>query len=292
VPKVIFLPTTLDGLPRTSASPRIRARWVARYWDDADVYDGTQALADYDVFIFQKAYLTKGPRQIAARYRDVGKLMLFDCCDPEFEDPLKLDRLMGMLDFMAACVVPTEALAEWFARWLPTYIIPDRLDLALHEPKTGDEDPLVQKGPGVLWFGGSQNYAALETMREMIDGLGIQLVTLSDKPHPAGYEWIRWESVEQANDVIRRADIVVNPQPDWGLFRYKSNNKTVTAWACGVPVAHDEDELRFLLPLREDQRFELGRSYRFRAEDKYDCRQSAEEWRQVIDIEGQGGQGA
>jgi len=282
MPKVVFFPATMDGLPRDAPSPRIRARWVCQYWDGAEVYDGSQALSEYDVFVFQKAYLTKTPRQLAARYRGPDRLMAFDCCDPEFADPNKIDRLMRMLDLMDFCVVPTAPLAQWFAPWLPTYIIKDRIDLAVHASKTGDEEPLVDDGIGVLWLGGHQNYPALDGMLPDLQRYGIQLVTLSDRPHPSGLPWIQWESVEQANDVIRRADIVVNPQPEEGAFRYKSDNKTVTAWACGVPVAHDIEELRFLLPLDPQRRLEIGHEYRQKVEQDHDCRISAQEWQEII----------
>lgn len=126
--KALFLPAWLDGLPRHAPSPRIRCEWVAKHWDGADVYDGTQALSEYDVLIFQKAYLTSEPRTMMKRYKD--KLQIADVCDPEWLTPAKQARLYEYLDRMRACVAPTEALAEWYGKWLPVHVIPDCVDLA------------------------------------------------------------------------------------------------------------------------------------------------------------------
>jgi hypothetical protein len=270
----------MDGLPRTAASPRIRAAWPAKYWDGAEVWNGTQAPGDFDVLIFQKAYLTPQSQQIARRY---DALKIADLCDPEHLETAKKLRLANHLDQMDACVVPTEALAEWFGKWLPTFVIPDRLDLEAHEVRGEDWEPYYPGQVGVCWLGGWQNYAALETMLPLLHTLGLPLVTISDRPYP-NVPFVRWESVEQANAWIKRFDVVLNPQPPAGRFQYKSNNKSLTAWACGVPVAHDARELYELLDLSPAERFALGQEQRREVEALWDVRLSVREWQAVIEI--------
>ncbi len=283
--KVLFLPAWLDGLPRTSASPRIRCEWVARYWDGAEVYDGTQSLAEYEVLIFQKAYLMPTTLTWANRYRDGKRILIFDLCDPEWLDPRKQDRLLVQLTRMDAAVVPTKALAGWVSRWLPCYVIPDRLDLALHSPKDGTEEPYFEGQVGVLWFGGSQNYPALETiLPDVLSVDGVRVAVLSDQPYPDDrVTWIGWEDVEQANDTIKRFDVVVNPQPGEGVYVYKSDNKTATAHALGVPTASTAGEVARLVEVGPLLRRAIGERKRCEAEMRYDVRASVAEWQAVIE---------
>lgn len=276
--KTLFLPTWLDGLPRNAPSARIRAEWVAKYWDGAEVYDGTQSATEYEVLVFQKCYLTA----TAQRFAQYGDVRVADICDPEFLDPRKVTRLHAHLDRMDAVVVPTEPLAEWFRRWLPTCVIPDRLDLEAHELRTGDEEPYFPGEVGLVWLGGWQNYATLETMLPIITTAGLPLVTIADQLYP-GLPFVRWEGVEQANEWIKRFDILLNPQPPGSPWKYKSNNKTLTAWACGVPVAHDVRELYELLDLTPEERFALGQERRREVEERWDVRLSVEQWKRVLE---------
>ena len=283
--RVLFLPAWLDGLSRNSASPRIRCEWVARYWDNAEVYDGTQSLAEYEVLVFQKAYLTTRSLTWANRYRDGKRILLFDLCDPEWLDPRKMGRLLVQLTRMDAAVVPTKALAGWVSRWLPCYVIPDRLDLALHLPRDGTEEPYFEGQVGVLWFGGSQNYPALEMiLPDLLSLDGVRVAVLSDRPIPDDrVAFIQWEDVEQANDTIKRFDVVVNPQPPGGIYAYKSDNKTATAHALGVPTASTAGEVARLVEVGPAVRRAIGERKRREAEMRYDVRASVVEWQAVIE---------
>jgi len=51
-----------------------------------------------------------------------------------------------------------------------------------------------------------------------------------------------WNALTVNADIIK-ADIVLNPRLNTGKWKYKSNNKTVHAWALGMPVAHTDKEL-------------------------------------------------
>lgn len=283
--RALFFPAWLDGLPRQSASPRIRAEWVCKYWQGAEVYNGTQSPAEFDVLVFQKCYLTDPCRAFAERYEGVK---VGDLCDPEWLDRNKLARLHDHIDQMDAVVTSTEALAQWFKPWLPTFFIPDGIDLALHELRTGDEEPYFPDDVGLVWFGGSQNYPALESLIPVVATMGLPLATISDAPYPH-LPWIEWEGVEQCNDWLKRFEVVLNPQPDWAPWTYKSWNKSLTAWALGLPVASDARGLQHLIRMTKGERWAIGMQNRDRAEREGDVRLAVKRWQEVIEIVGKWG---
>jgi hypothetical protein len=75
---------------------------------------------------------------------------------------------------------------------------------------------------------------------------------------------------------MKWGDILLNPRPDASPWKYKSDNKTVIAWACGLPVARDAAELGQLL----DPVFRAEEILRRWGEvrEHFDVRQSVREW--------------
>ena len=92
--------------------------------------------------------------------------------------------------------------------------------------------------------------------------------------------FVKW-TLEGANVEIARHDIALNPRLDQGHFAYKSDNKTITAWALGVPVARTVDELKTLLDY--DARVaEANRRFQ-EVEERWDVRLSVQEWKQLME---------
>lgn len=287
--RVLMIPTYFDtnrrtfGADLTSASARIRAAWVAQAWPDCELYDGLQRPSDYDVIIFQKVYQAARWREIARRLRDAGKIVAFDLCDPVW-----LQGAMAPLhDMLGACtlaVASTEPIREYLGRFLPAYTIPDRLDLAYHTERKVHTNSIVQM-PSAVWFGYSANYEAAGVLRPVLEQYGVPLTTIADRPFPRpDVEFVEWR-LETVNAEIVKHDLVLNPPGRNFRWAYKSNNKTITAWALGMPVAHNEEEVIRFLDWRERETEGAWRWQQVR--DEYDVRLSVEEWKAVLAKGGQ-----
>lgn len=288
--KVLFLPCFLDGLSKLSPSVRWRAQWPAKYWDEADVYDGRQRLDDYSAFVFQKFYLTERARKWARVLRARGKLLAFDLCDADFLEEEHRRRMLKVLPLFDFAVATTEPIREWLARWLPAHVIPDRIDLEMHqEKKQWDEGP---ERVSLVWYGFAHNAISLVTLLPEAHRLGLSLTIISDEPQPGTFlygalaEWdnLQWQpwSLEMANKLIVQHDLVLNPQPPKvdKRFAFKSHNKHLTAWALGLPVASTIEELHRLLDFEERKAEAKRRLVEVR--EKWDVQLSAKEWEGLL----------
>jgi len=271
--RVLFFPCTLDGLAKHSGSRLIRCEWVAKYWEEAEVYDGTQRLRDFQLFVFQKAYLGHTSQKLIrqlARWRDEGRpiALAFDLCDPDFLGPHYLRVLMELLPLFDFATAPTTPLVEWLAQWLPAYEIPDGVDT---EAITVHHEFRETRNPSIVWMGYKGNAGALleisQTMQD--EGLTGDTVTVSS---PMPFEAFVAQMAEY--------DILLNPRPPRPPFLYKSDNKTLVAWAAGVAVACDGPELRqLLLPKFRREHLALGRGY---VERGGHVRESVMAWQDVV----------
>jgi hypothetical protein len=132
-PSVLFIPCTMDGCAPHTDSALIRAQWVARYWPGAQVYDGRQSLTEWDMVVFQKAYLTPHTRcyiggLAEARAEHGRPLLAFDLCDPDFLPEEQRQRLLDVLPAFDFATAPTQPLVDWLAQYLPAYLVPDTYD--------------------------------------------------------------------------------------------------------------------------------------------------------------------
>ena len=275
--KTLFIPCYWDGMDRNSGSARIRAEWVARHWDGAQVYDGSQRLAGYDLYVFQKLYLNHpalGWITSVARWRNAGRCLLaFDLCDPDWlESPAREYRLQEVLPTFDFAATPTEPLRKWLAQWLPAYKVPDRVDLdeiAVIGPKReGSNRPK----PAPVWAGYAGNVGALDILLPTVERLGLSLRILS-KAQPVPFLDF-WREILQF-------DILLNPRPDVAPYSYKSDNKTHIAWALGMPVARTADELERLCDPAE-RLAEVARR-RAEIESEWDVRISVQEWKTIVE---------
>jgi len=300
--KVLFVPAYVDGLPYHSASIRFRAQWPAKYWDNADVYPNCSVpFGEYDAYIFQKAYLTKQARRWLRALRVKGKLLVFDLCDADWlQSDTHEHRLLDALELCDFAVCPTVALEEQLARWLPAYVIVDRLDLDEFERlDNAGFNALLRRRRETsaqdrcIWFGYAHNLGELDhiwpDLWPVLDQYDMPLTILSNElpdewqerawgqgRQVAFVEWTR----EGANAVIQAHDFALVPQRS----PYKSDNREATAWLLGVePVQGAEGILRRL----EDSKGKLirfhGLWYMYeRAFADYDVRVSSEVWQSLV----------
>jgi hypothetical protein len=261
-----------------AGSTRIRVTWPLKYWHEAEEFEIGRR---YDVLVFQKAYWL----EYTARFRGVR---ILDLCDPDFLHDGGRCRLM--MDACDAITCSSPALTDHVAGLTrtPVRYIPDRLDLdAVAEPvkqHAGDTQT-------VAWYGYSHNYEMLDTAIPALLRLGVRrLVVIADEgrrytlpPEACGRIELTtrtWAAASVCADLLE-ADVVLNPRAEHGVWRFKSNNKSILAWALGLPVAHDEAELARLMTA-DERRAEADRR---RAEVLATCdvRRSVEEYRALID---------
>lgn len=286
-------------------SSRIRGHWLAKHWPEAEIFKMGQ---HYDVLIFQKVYWIEYAEMVRKQEKETGrhKIMILDICDADF---LQWGhRVKQMVDLCDAVTTSTPALAEFMGKLTkkPVWCIPDRLDL-----DSFNIQPKVHEGPAktVAWFGYSENFPMLDSAINSLIKAGIEnLVVIASARSPymlppamgsqivprrqpdgsvinqathakinlVNYPW----TVDTVNRDLLTADLVINPQAPKGRFKFKSNNKTITAWALGLPVAHNEEELKALLTA--DARTNEARKRLKEVGENYDIRQSVESYKKLI----------
>lgn len=218
-------------------SSRIRGRWLLNHWKEAEQFIFGER---YDVIIYQKAYFMK-------HIRDYPAIKIFDMCDKDWPDK----PIVEIMQYVDAIVTSTEPLAEEIKKMrgdleIPVICIPDRVDL--NEVKRIKKDYGQEKIKKAVWYGYYHNFQAMKSALWDLAERNIDLTIISDK-YPVyirGYD-IEVDSREYNQDTIYQDlaehDICLNPRLDRGKWKLKSNNKTIIAWAIGVPVATTLDEL-------------------------------------------------
>jgi hypothetical protein len=286
--KICFM---LPGPPRW-ASARLRAEWPARYIPDAIVYRTDLDPDTYpaaDVYVWIKVINRTFIEQTRERVRHY-----WDVCDPTWwwnRD----DDLRGIISMLDGVIASNKALADdlsdWAGNGYPCYTIPDRLELE-HFPirKTHLHSNPVR----FIWYGSTQNRIALFSAianleRLTCDGVNIELTIFDDHPeNPWGLTqdfpvyFVEWK-LDQENQVIAGHDIALLPPYPGAWGRVKSNNKALTAWACGLPVTDAQDykalfELTTIAANRE-RAADLG--YKLLCKD-YLVEQSARDWMELL----------
>ena len=82
-------------------------------------------------------------------------------------------------------------------------------------------------------------------------------------------------------DDILTCDIIVNPQSSKGKWKFKSNNKTIQAWAFGLPVALNIEELKKFLDENERRKEAIKRLKE--VEERWGIEKSIEEIKNLIE---------
>ena len=225
------------------ASSRIRAKWVAKYWQGAEMYVPGQK---YDVEIFQKVYWTGHMKASSA-------IKILDICDPDFLETQSL--FFDALEYADAITFPTQAFHDYLCKITdkPLKLVPDRLDLELFTAKKQH----TEKAKKVVWFGYAQNQGCLNQTADTLRKLGLKLTIVSDdarvylkKLEDAKlYDFVKYNQQSAFADIMEAGDIALLPpfqEPSYSRT-FKSNNKEITAWSLGLPVAKNAEELEYYL---------------------------------------------
>lgn len=270
------------------ASSRMRAYWVAPYMPGADAMTSAEfdrnPTGDYDAFVFQKFF----NQTAAADLRKAGKRVYWDICDPVWWwQPADVCGILANVD---GVICSTEALICDLKDWgretgirdIRGAIIPDRIELSAF-PIQHDHSKQSQV-TRFIWYGMAANrigiYAAIDNLHRLrANGFNISLTIFDDRPdvtldlgHIPVYH-TRW-SLENENRVIAEHDIALTPPYPGAWGKVKSNNRSLTALACGIPAITGEDYNELVNAVRYPARVIFP--------DGYCVEESAKQWQQLI----------
>ncbi len=260
-------------------SSRIRAKWPIKYWNQAGPDIGTAELfrmgEKYDAVIFQKAYWPEYARAFKG-------IKILDLCDPDWMH--WGGKIVEMIQEVDVITCSSQALAKQITRFTdkPVYVVNDRIDFEqVKRTKVHVGDMKT-----VVWYGYSQNFPMLESTLGAIKKLGLNLIVIADKTFalPSGMKGIEvtnypWSADHWVDDLLR-GDVVLNPRHSKGRFKYKSDNKTTMAWALGLPVAHNEEELKAFITEESRKKEAEVRTKQMR--DEYDVKLSVIDMKEII----------
>lgn len=236
-------------------SSRIRSTWLIKYWPGAEKFqDGKK----YDVEIYQKVYWEGHLKASPA-------IKIIDICDPDWArraDKQFLNKIISKAD---AYVFPTEAYKRYFDTFFPdkpNMVIPDRIDLSLIKQTAKHEGT----AKSIVWFGYSHNSGVLKQAIPTIKQLGLKLTIISDDlriflgdlAERNLFNFVKYNE-NTIYEELAKHDICLLPPHSMGdgripyAAKFKSNNKMTTAWACGLPVATNAEQLEFFMDEKHRQ---------------------------------------
>ena len=280
----------IAGGNMSNAGARLRAYWPARFIDDAVVVTWADTPPDgCAAYVFQK--LVDLP--LMKRLRAAGALCFWDVCDPSWWFNPADSR--EVLDYATAVVASNVGLAADLRQWspgVPVHTIPDRLLLSHYNRQAhhAEREPVR-----LIWFGAAQNrmslYAAHATLQRLAaNGHAIALTICDNAPNAPFVDlegvypvyYTRWSVETEAATLAAHDVALLPPYPGpWGAV--KSNNKPLTAWAAGLPVATgtEYDVLRALVTDVQLRRDEAAAGYRVLSA-AYRVEQSAADWLSLV----------
>lgn len=261
-------------------SSRIRCNWLLPYWPEAEEF---KIAVKYDVVIFQKAYFIE--------YMKIfDGIKILDLCDPDWVEGKPVVESIELCD---AVTVSSQGLYDYLQKITkkPIFLIPDRVDMNAHQEKKEH----TAKAQSVVWFGYHHNQVVLDAVLPALKRLGLNLTVISDLPYMPNTAidgidktWltshiknIKYDQQTINQEIIEGGDFVLNYRPESGKFIYKSENKTIIAWALGMPVAKTVEELeRFIDPEERKKEAQLRLD---EIKEKYTTDKSVVEYKNVIE---------
>lgn len=264
---------------RGVGSTKIRVENLLKYWDDAELYKYGE---NPDTMIFQKVYVTQDYK-FPVHFKGIK---ILDICDADWLDGTLIKQTVDAMD---AVVTPTEPLAQ-FLRQLtdkPVRVIKDRFDIE-EFPKIKTHEGDLKK---LVWFGYSHNAETLKGAMVSIARRNLELIVISDND-PQCWHWAQnnkykdlytFYKFNQRNlyKQLQEADVAVFPQGWRPVDKYKSENKTVIAQLCGLPVIKTADEMDQLQ--QPDKRNQIAKLVYNKVTKEYDARKSVAEYQELIE---------
>ena len=258
-------------------SSRIRGHWLVKAWNKMESKSSSlevfQQGAKYDAIIFQKTYWP-------AYCKEYKGIKILDMCDPDW---LEMMEVKQMIDECDAVTTSTEALRDAIKQFTDKSVIhiPDRHDLNEFTERK------VHQGQAkwVCWFGYSHNNRSLDMVMSTLKKYNLKLKVISNcRPFYSKadknvkYEWENpnWSF----NKELLECDFVVMPPNTTPRGKYKSQNKIITSWALGMPVATNPNELKRFMDSEERKKEAEKRLQEVR--EKWDIRTSVQQFQQLI----------
>lgn len=247
-------------------SSRIRGEWVMKYCKDIVPFSIGKV---YDAVIYQKAYYLE-------HLKDAKGLKIFDICDPDW---LEGRPIVELAEYVDAFTVPTEKMQSYLQQLTskPVVLIPDRIDPDEHFPV---KEIHTGKLRTVVWFGYSQNLKVLDKVVNVLQSRNIKLVIISNGRYPDADVHIDYDYRTVNQEIIKYDAVLMPPHEQDFRFTFKSNNKTLTAWALGMPVIREVDDLdRFADPAERKAEAALRSA---EIQDKWHVRESGQQYIDLV----------
>lgn len=280
-------------------SSRMRVHWPAKHMDASVIVAGkdldglAQGAPVNGPLIFQKV----APLPIMRDYHESGHTVWWDVCDPSWWfEPKECQAIVQNID---GVVASSEPLLKDFMTWMSevpisheiqAHVIPDRLDFG-HFPKVRRHREA--RPVRLIWYGVYANrvslHAAIPTLERLAcNGYDFTLTIYDNYPDRPWQMSKRFDTyhtqwdVERENEVLTSHDIALLPPYPGKWGQVKSNNKTITAYANGLPVTQGVEYCELESLMRWQTRREAGANGRAMAEKHYDVSQSARDWEAIL----------
>ena len=263
-------------------STRLRVHNLLKHWPEADLYKYGQKA---DVMIFQKVYCTYDYK-LPAHYPGIT---ILDTCDPDWLQTPDI-YVRETVNAVDAVVVTTENMRAFLQQMTdkPVRIIKDRFEMSEFPERK------IHKGKAkkAVWFGYSHNAELLKFTIQSLEKRGIELLIISNED-PMAYRWAKnpeeymkkcqFKKYQQETvyELLQRADVCVLPNGYRPEDKFKSDNKTIIAQLCGLPVVTNSEELKKMFDPDERNKY-IDNVYDI-IKEEYDVRKSVTEYKELID---------
>lgn len=230
-PKVCWLiPGTINS---ANASLRIRCLNIHKWMLNNNV--ASRIIENYrnetifneikhsDVVVFVS--FSEFDHKLINRLKRSGVSVVYDHCEDISGLPWQTECFTSA-DLLTCC---SSVLADKSTGYTNTIHIPDAYEKP-QNPIVHTYEPHGKDGKlRVVWCGHGGNAENVEAIRDIIEGLGMELIIISEWPTAD----IKWNENTWLND-LNNADIIVSPQKHWAQPA-KSNTKATQAIALGIP---------------------------------------------------------
>ena len=185
-------------------------------------------------------------------------------------------------------------MMKWYGMEKKVYVVPDRIELDHFPLKRRHQHQDITR---FIWYGMAQNrsalFAAVATLdRLWLNGVKFSITILDDHPE------IRWTvgqqfptyhakwTLDNENAILADHDIALLPPYPGPWGKLKSNNRQLTAWACGLPVTDAMDYYQtYELATRAEKRRNAAQTGYQRLLADYQMEKTAQQWLEIVEME-------